>query len=82
MPVAPGLASGMGDWPRNSCSISPMWRWVNIAYALTLSLTSPKWRSALGSRPAPDTPLLASTTTSAIRPARASGARARIEVVA
>ena len=39
-----------------------------MPYALTLSLTSPKWRSALGSRPAPDTPLLASTTTSAMRP--------------
>jgi hypothetical protein len=36
----------------------------------------------LGSRPAPETPLLASTTTSASRPARASGVRARIVVVA
>ena len=82
MPRAPGFASGVGDWPASSCSISPMWRWVKMPYALTLSLTSPKWRSALGSRPAPETPLLASTTTSAIRPARASGARARIVVVA
>ena len=34
--------------------------------------------SALASRPAPETPLLASTTTSSISPARASGASARM----
>ena len=46
-----------------------------MPYAFTLSLTSPNIMSAFASRPAPDTPLLASTTRSPMRP----GARERGE---
>ena len=46
-PRTPGFAPSPPSAP-SSCSISPMWRWVKIPYALTLSLTSPNWRSGLG----------------------------------
>ena len=56
-----------------------------MPYALTLSLTSPNWSSALASRPAPETPLLASTTRSAIKPGagqRGEGQQRRRRVAA
>src|SRR3954469_5131675 len=52
-----------------------------MPYAFTLSLTWPNMRSALASRPAPETPLLASTTRSSMSPARTSGASARMVAV-
>ena len=77
--IAPGLASGSRPASAatcaSSCSISATWRWPPRPYAFTLSLTSPNIRSGFASRPAPETPLLASTTRSSIRP----GARERRE---
>ena len=75
-PRRPGSRAGSAPSRASSCSISATWRWPPIPYAFTLSLTSPNIRSGLASRPAPETPLLASMTRSSIRPARASGARA------
>ena len=54
----------------SSCSISATCRWPVTPYARTLSLTSLNRYGARASRPAPETPLLASTTTSPRRPAR------------
>ena len=65
----------------SSCSISGVWRWRPTLYGVTVSSTATKCLLALGSRPAPDTPDLASMTTSPSSPARASGASARIAAV-
>ena len=67
-PPAPGRsrARGGGRRPRT---------------AFTFSSADTKCVRSFASRPAPDTPLFASTTASAIRPARASGASARIAAV-
>jgi hypothetical protein len=45
------------------------------------SATETKWVASVAARPAPDTPDLASITASAISPARANGASARIAAV-
>ncbi len=60
----------------SSCSISGVWRWRGIPYGLTFSSTVTKWVFSVAARPAPETPDLASMTTSSISPARASGASA------
>ncbi len=65
----------------SSCSISGVWRWRGTPYALTFSSTLTKWVFSVAARPAPDTPDLASITTSPSSPARASGASDRIEAV-
>ena len=59
----------------SSCSISGVWRWPSILYGETFSSAAMKCVVAVAARPAPETPDLASITTSPIRPARASGAR-------
>jgi hypothetical protein len=51
---------------RSSWSISGMWRWRPTPYGVTFSSADTKCVVSLAVRPAPDTPLLASTTTSAI----------------
>ena len=60
----------------SSCSISGVWRWRSTLYGVTFSSAEMKCVPAVGSRPAPETPDFASTTTSPISPARASGASA------
>ena len=65
----------------SSCAISGSWRWPAVPYGVAFSSTVTKWRRSPPPRPAPETPDLASTTTSSIRPASASGASARIVAV-
>src|SRR2546429_9602920 len=62
----------------SSWSSSGEGRWPPIEYACTVSETSAKWTPSDGERPAPDTPVLLSTTTSApARPAATAGANPR-----
>ncbi len=63
----------------SSCSSSARWRWPSTLYGLTFSATETKWVVSVAPRPAPETPDLASTTTSSIR--SPSGASARIAAV-
>ena len=66
-----------------SCSISAMWRCPVGLYGVTPPPTSGRCVLVDGSLPAPDTPDLPSIATGpSIRPARASGASARIDAVA
>jgi hypothetical protein len=58
----------------SSCSISGVWRWRSTLYGVMFSSAEMKWVVGDGERPAPETPDFASITTSAIAPARASGA--------
>jgi hypothetical protein len=62
-------------------TVSALWRWPSTAYGVTFSSAATKWVVGVGSRPAPETPLFASTTAASIRRARASGASARIVAV-
>ena len=60
----------------SSCSISGVWRWRADLVRRDVLAGGDEVRRLVDARPAPETPDLASITTSAISPARASGASA------